>query len=101
MATIKHEIVSEIYKTEIELKTAKLFLDADLSVLGWQNPDYDEYAKRIWEEYSFYGWEGYCKGRIQVLSKMLEKERLFFTDAIREMLEDKARNNIKAEIERL
>ena len=51
-----------------------MFLDADLSVLGWPKEEYDEYAHRIWLEYSFYGWEGFCKGRVQVLKKMLEKD---------------------------
>lgn len=46
------------------MRLCKLFLDADLSVLGWPSEDYDEYAQRIWEEYSFYGWDNYCKGRV-------------------------------------
>lgn len=91
MATVRHEIVPELYKDETELKIVKLFLDADLSVLGWDSSEYEEYAKRIWLEYSYYGWEDYCKGRVLVLTKMLEKERLYLTEAIRDRIEEKAR----------
>ena len=37
-----------------EIYTAKLFLDADLSVLGWSDSEYEDYSKRIWQEYSYY-----------------------------------------------
>lgn len=63
--------------------------------------DYNEYSHRIWKEYEFYGWDAYSKGRIQVLERMLAKYHLYFTSEIRGMLEDKARENVRSEIERL
>ena len=51
---------------------ASLFLDADLSVLGWDPvPDYENYAWGIWKEYEFFGRQKYCEGRPAVLERML------------------------------
>lgn len=63
MATVKHSIDENLFQDKEERKVCEVFLDADLSVLGWEPVDYDEYSYRIWQEYSYYGWEGYCKGR--------------------------------------
>ncbi|CDW71990.1 UNKNOWN [Stylonychia lemnae] len=101
MATVKHQIDSSQLTSDQDIYLCGVFLDADLSVLGWETSDYNEYAERIWQEYSFYGWEPYCKGRAAVLNKMLEKESLYFTKEIRDSLEGKARQNIREEIARL
>jgi predicted metal-dependent HD superfamily phosphohydrolase len=72
-----------------------------LSVLGWPEKEYNEYANRIWNEYSFYKRIDYCKGRISVLNNLISKDSLYFTQEFRDEFESQARLNVKNEIERL
>jgi predicted metal-dependent HD superfamily phosphohydrolase len=83
--------------------SAALFLDADLSVLGWDHPKpYTDYQWGIWKEYEFYTRAPYCEGRSQVLEKMLtSKPTLYFHPKIRDTFEAKARLNVRTEIDSL
>lgn len=80
-ATIKHQIPEKLEKDHFSTCVTQLFLDADLSVLGWnRSPDYENYAWAIWKEYEHYGREKYCEGRPAVLKRMLtQREHLYFT----------------------
>ena len=82
---------------------AALFLDADLSVLAWDYPNpYLNYQWGIWKEYEFYGREAYCEGRSKVLSGMLaNKPTLNFHKTIKSQLEERARANVRLEIDSL
>ncbi len=77
-----------------------LFLDADLSVLSWDpETEYENYAWGIWKEYEFYGRQGYCEGRSNVLDRMLtSKPSLYFHPKIQAKYEEKARSNVRKEI---
>jgi predicted metal-dependent HD superfamily phosphohydrolase len=79
----------------------KLFLDFDLEVLGRSRAEYEVYARQIREEYIYFSEEKYVKGRLGVLEKFLERDRLYFSEALRAELEVRARRNLGAEIEGL
>ena len=76
----------------------KLFLDLDLSILGSSPEVYRAYAQAIRAEYSWVPGFLYRRGRRKVLQGFLERERLFFTDAIAREREPKARTNIAEEL---
>ena len=77
------------------------FLDFDLSILGSEETIYDIYTKQINDEYSFYPDFLYNRGRRKVLNSFLEKEFIYKTAIFRAKLEEQARINIKAELEKL
>jgi predicted metal-dependent HD superfamily phosphohydrolase len=95
-ATQKHQIPP--HSTDPDLP---YFLDFDLSILGSNWSTYQTYTEQIRKEYRIYpGWM-YRKGRKQVLSHFLERERLFFTDTYFQQYEIKARTNLQRELENL
>ena len=79
------------------------FLDADMSVLGRDPPRYDEYAGRIRAEYSFVERGTYCARRAGVLRSFLpgEGRHIYATAEGREMWEERARANLRREIDML
>ena len=79
----------------------KLMIDLDLEILAADWKDYLEYTKQIREEYKIYPDFLYKKGRKKALEHFLQKEKIYQTDWFRDMLESKARANIKKEIELL
>ena len=79
----------------------ELFLDFDLGILGTSQAEYDTYAEKIRKEYSHYTEDEYCRGRIAVLQRFLNRERLYFTDHFYEKYEGMARGNIDGEINSL
>lgn len=76
----------------------KLFLDADLSVLGRPPAQYFKYADAIRTEYSWVPDREYASGRSAVLKAFLDRERLFFQPETYALLESQARLNMQAEI---
>jgi predicted metal-dependent HD superfamily phosphohydrolase len=79
-----------------------LFLDADMAILGWPPEAYDEYAANIREEYRQYSDEEYAAGRREVLQGFLDdREHIYLIPAVREELEDQARENIARELSSL
>ena len=75
LATIRHQAVKEDFPDDESYRSCQIFLDADLCILGEEPNTYNDYAERIWNEYSsVYKREDYCKGRIAVLEKLKERE---------------------------
>lgn len=100
MATTNHQLPVKLASNPLHSRIAGLFLDADLSVLGWTpTSEYDDYAWAIWQEYKFIGREKYCEGRPQVLERMLtQRDRLYFNEGVGAQLETQARANVNREI---
>lgn len=92
IATKKHE----------PLKTADInyFTDADLSVLGWPLPLYENYVRQIREEYKWYPDLIYKPGRRKVLEHFLKMDRIFKTDYFYSKYEVRAKENILSELAR-
>lgn len=79
----------------------QILLDADLAVLGASAADYDRYARAIREEYAWVPEQDYRAGRCRVLESFLERERIYYTDALFAAREQAARANLRREIEGL
>jgi predicted metal-dependent HD superfamily phosphohydrolase len=76
-------------------------LDADLAILGSSVEDYDAYASAVRQEYSAVFNEAWRTGRSRVLAGLLERERLYLTDAGFDRWEAPARRNLARELESL
>lgn len=81
--------------------TLAYFLDLDMAVLGKEREAYLHYASLVRKEYEFVPREVYCSKRVEVLEGFLEQPRIFGTDDYREALEDRARDNLRHEIDLL
>ena len=103
----KITIVSEfIYATKTHVNTLNnpdldYFLDFDLYILGTAPEVYREYAEQIRKEYSIYPDRVYNPGRKKVLQHFLEMPAIFRTTVFRELYEENARNNMRAELHTL
>lgn len=75
-----------------------LFLDLDLSILGQTQPVFDAYEVAIRAEYAFVEETIYRQARAAILSRFLERERLFFNDEFNVVWEKSARDNLKRSI---
>ena len=80
---------------------SQILLDADLAILGEDESSYQFYAKGIRREYAWLSAEDYRLGRINVLKKLLQRPRIYFTEKMFEQYEAKARQNILTEIKSL
>lgn len=77
---------------------SQILLDADLAILGASELEYKTYAQGIRQEYAWVADELYRVGRIQILQKFLQRERIYFTPQLFVNLEAIARLNLQAEI---
>lgn len=73
-------------------------LDIDLSILGASSNDYLDYRNNIRKEYSFVDFNQYAIKRIEVLNKILSKNKIYKTDIFNKKYEKKARYNLEKEI---
>ena len=76
-------------------------LDFDLSILGSDWDTYRNYTIQIRKEYKIYPDFMYKPGRKKVLQHFLERETLYFTKAYQATNENRARENLKKELELL
>jgi predicted metal-dependent HD superfamily phosphohydrolase len=78
-----------------------LFLDIDMAVLGKESSAYHVYAGLVRQEYGFVERSVYCEKRAEVLETFLKNETIFCTPVMKTVLEERARENLRAEIELL
>lgn len=74
-------------------------LDFDMAILGQSWSEYSDYRKKIRKEYNIYPNFMYNKGRLDVLKKFLEQEKIFKTEEFHKLYEKQARENIQKEID--
>ncbi|WP_283133699.1 HD domain-containing protein [Rhizohabitans arisaemae] len=80
---------------------AAVLCDADLAVLGSPEPVYRAYAAAVRQEYRHVPDELFAAGRAAVLRGLLAGPRLFGTEPGRALWEGQARENLRAELDRL
>ncbi|KAJ7770262.1 hypothetical protein DFH07DRAFT_914991 [Mycena maculata] len=98
-ATISHR-VPEVLPEDLDASEVAVFLDLDMGILAESPAAYDKYTRQIRQEYSHYSTEAYCLGRSKVLQGFLARERIFLGRDM-EVMEQRARENIRDEINRL
>ena len=76
----------------------QILLDSDLAILGSSEWEYRVYAQAIRKEYSWLGSELYRTGRQEVVMKYLQRDRIYFTNQMFFKLEQRARENMQAEL---
>ena len=94
-ATIKHQLPQEMESKD----DCAIFLDMDLSVLGWKPEQYNDYCHRIRMEYHHVPNDKFIPGRIKVLEHLGSQETIYLTDHFRLKYESQARENMKNEIQ--
>jgi predicted metal-dependent HD superfamily phosphohydrolase len=80
---------------------SRLFLDADLAVLGAPEAEYNSYARAIRQEYAWVPEPVYRVRRQDVLRRFLGRPRIYLTDALFAEREQRARSNLAKEIRSL
>ena len=96
LATKTHTLNTSVYAADL-----MWFLDFDLSILGAEEEAYFEYVKQIRSEFKIYPDLLYKPGRRKVLQHFLNKEFIFKTEEFRTRFEEKAKMNLRQELERL
>jgi len=81
--------------------SGSLLCDADLAVLGATPERYRQYAADVREEHGHVGDPDFRRGRSAVLRTLLDRPRLFTTEAGRRLWEAPARQNLRAELDHL
>ncbi len=79
----------------------RFLVDMDLSILGKNEKEFDEYERDIREEYSWVLDDLFKEGRSKLLHSFLERESLYSTDFFRQRYEEQARMNIKRSLTQL
>lgn len=78
-----------------------LLLDADLSTLGGEYPQYCAYAQAIRQEYAWVPEAAFRAGRVRLLEGFLRRARIYHTERLFAALEAQARRNLAAELQEL
>jgi predicted metal-dependent HD superfamily phosphohydrolase len=74
------------------------FIDADLSILGYDDKSYRKYAEQIRKEYRHFPDVLYKPGRRKVLGEFLKMKNIFKTKHFQDKYEDRAKINISNEL---
>ncbi len=88
------------HKTSVD-EDANILLDLDLSILGKDKSEYQEYCSNIRKEYSIYPDFMYHTGRKKVLNHLLNLDSIFKTKYFLDKYEESARKNLAFELNQL
>lgn len=106
--TLPQEFNKQLFELIVETKTHKssskenrLFLDADLAILGSNEKSYNKYIQNVRKEYDIYDDVTYFTSRRNVLELFLEKEKIYESKHFYELYEKQARKNLKQELKKL
>jgi predicted metal-dependent HD superfamily phosphohydrolase len=79
----------------------QLLLDIDLAILGASPARFAEYGRQVRAEYAHVADDAFRERRKRVLSSFLARPRIYATAAYHDALEQRARANLRAEIDAL
>jgi predicted metal-dependent HD superfamily phosphohydrolase len=82
-------------------RDAQLVVDVDLAILAAEPERFDEYERQVRQEYAWVPWPDYVAGRSMILTRFLERPRIFATDWFHERFEDRARTNLQESVRRM
>jgi len=106
--TVPQELNKEVTQLILETKSHKasrnknrLFLDADLAILGSDENVYTQYLSKIRKEYAIYDDVAYFNGRKKVLNSFLKREKIYESQHFYQRYEAKARENLERELNAL
>lgn len=80
---------------------AGIAMDADLSILGKSEQEFDTYEMKIREEYAFVPEPLFRKKRAEILEKILTREFIYNHSIFRKKYESRARENLAKSIKNL
>jgi predicted metal-dependent HD superfamily phosphohydrolase len=91
-------LLTKTHQAGPEDTAGRLLLDADLSILGADEAEYDRYAEAIRREYAWVPDDAYRQGRARVLRQFLERPSIFAAPPLRAQAEEQARRNLEREL---
>lgn len=98
-ATATHELHEPTnLPTGYEPADIEVFLDADMAILAAKPARYRRYLRGVRSEYSRFDDEAFRTGRMTFLRSILERERVFLSHQARQLWEEPARTNLRAEL---
>nr|WP_294453868.1 DUF4031 domain-containing protein [uncultured Rothia sp.] len=98
-ATATHELPeSADLPVGYEPVDIEVFLDADMAILAAKPARYRRYLRGVRSEYSRFDDEAFRTGRTSFLRSILERERIFLSHQARQLWEEPARTNLRAEL---
>ena len=98
---VSYSILATRHQQEVTGADAQLMVDVDLSILGREPDIFWSYEENIRKEYSWVPEELFRRKRMEILSRFLEHQHIYYHRQYREMFEEKARANLKRAIARL
>lgn len=101
IGTIRRLILATRHCEIPKLRDEQLVVDVDLSILGAGPVNYSRYVDAIRQEYGWVDDASFAAGRGDFLKKLLARDHLFSTGQFRLAYEDKARANIRSELDQL
>jgi predicted metal-dependent HD superfamily phosphohydrolase len=80
---------------------ARILVDVDLSILGAMRARFEEYERQVREEYKWVPEAAFVRARRDILERFLARPHIYETAHFRDVLEARARENLRRSIDRL
>ena len=98
---VREHIMATKHAGTPALGDSALVVDIDLSILGQPPAVYDEFERKVREEYRWVPAPLYRRRRREILQSFLDREHVYSLPRFRERYEAQARENLEAALARL
>jgi len=94
-------VLATRHQTLPQTPDAQLLCDIDLSILGSDPAAFDDYERRIRQEYAWVPEPDYRRARSEILAGFLRRRTIYQTGPFRDRYESAARQNLRHSISQL
>lgn len=98
---VRQNVIASIHRFPIRSVDAAVLADCDLAILGAPRERFDEYEHNVQREYKHVQKRYFAAGRIRALQPFLARKTLYRTPLLRQLIEDRAQDNLKHSIAQL
>ena len=78
-----------------------IMVDIDLAILGQSPARFDQYERRVRQEYAWVPAQAFAKGRAELLAAILARPRIYTSELFHQKYEGSARDNLTRSIAQL
>ena len=101
VSRLRHLILATRHDRPPRTPDQAIVMDVDMAILGQATEVFDDYERRIRQEYAWIADAGFARERASFVKALLDRDRIYYTPRFYAKYEARARENLERSLSRL